>query len=130
MKTVRVVAAVIRDNDRILATARGYGEYKGWWEFPGGKIEEGESPEQALIREIREELGVEIEVHDLIGIIDYDYETFHLHMNCYWATVVRGELQLLEHEAAKWLDASNIESVDWLPADLAILPKIAAELVK
>ena len=130
MKTVRVVAAVIRDNDRILATARGYGEYKGWWEFPGGKIEEGESPEQALIREIREELGVEIEVHDLIDIIDYDYETFHLHMNCYWATVVRGELQLLEHEAAKWLDASNIESVDWLPADLAILPKIAAELVE
>lgn len=130
MKTVRVVAAVIRDNDRILATARGYGEYKGWWEFPGGKIEEGESPEQALIREIREELGVEIEVHDLIGIIDYDYETFHLHMNCYWATVVKGELQLLEHEAAKWLDASNIESVDWLPADLAVLPKIAEELVE
>ena len=130
MKTVRVVAAVIRDNDRILATARGYGEYKGWWEFSGGKIEEGESPKQALVREIREELGVKIEVHDLIDIIDYDYETFHLHMNCYWATVVRGELQLLEHEAAKWLDASNIESVDWLPADLAILPKIAAELVK
>lgn len=130
MKTVRVVAAVIRDNDRILATARGYGEYKGWWEFPGGKIEEGESPEQALIREIREELGVEIEIHDLIDIIDYDYETFHLHMNCYWATVVRGELQLLEHEAARWLDASNIESVDWLPADLAVLPKIAAELVE
>ena len=130
MKTVRVVAAVIRDNDRILATARGYGEYKGWWEFSGGKIEEGESPKQALVREIREELGVKIEVHDLIDIIDYDYETFHLHMNCYWATVVRGELQLLEHEAAKWLDASNIESVDWLPADLAILPKIAAELVE
>ena len=130
MKTVRVVAAVIRDNDRILATARGYGEYKGWWEFPGGKIEEGESPKQALVREIREELGVEIEVHDLIDIIDYDYETFHLHMNCYWATVVKGELQLLEHEAARWLDASNIESVNWLPADLAVLPKIAAELVE
>ncbi len=133
MKTVNVVAAIICDNykkkTKIFATQRGYGEFKDGWEFPGGKIEEGETPEQALVREIREELGAEIEVHDLIDVIDYDYEKFHLHMNCYWATVVGGKLQLLEHEAAKWLEYSELRSVEWLPADLALIPKLAAEMV-
>ena len=113
---------------RIFATQRGYGEYKDGWEFPGGKIEEGETPEAALKREIREELGAEIEVHDLIDVIDYDYETFHLHMNCYWATLAGGELKLLEHEAAKWLGSADLESVDWLPADLSLLPKLSAAM--
>ena len=133
MKTVNVVAAIICDNyknkTKIFATQRGYGEYKDGWEFPGGKIEEGETPEEALVREIREELGAEIEVHDLVDVIDYDYETFHLHMNCYWATVSAGKLQLLEHEAAKWLERDALGSVDWLPADLALIPKIVAGLI-
>jgi len=133
MKTVYVVAAIICDDykkkTKIFATQRGYGDYKDGWEFPGGKIEEGETPQQALVREIREELGAEIEVHDLIDVIDYDYEKFHLHMNCYWATVAEGKLQLLEHEAAKWLEYSDLNSVDWLPADLALLPKLAAGMV-
>ena len=132
MKTVNVVAAIICDDyekkTRIFATQRGYGEYKDGWEFPGGKIEEGESPKQALVREIREELGTEIAVHDLIDVIDYDYETFHLHMNCYWATVAEGKLQLLEHEAAKWLCAEELDSVAWLPADLTIMPLIKEKL--
>ena len=131
-KIVNVVAAVICDDNhkktRIFATQRGYGEYKDGWEFPGGKIEEGETPEAALKREIREELGAEIEVHDLIDVIDYDYETFHLHMNCYWATLAGGELKLLEHEAAKWLGSADLESVDWLPADLSLLPKLSAAM--
>nr|WP_081675823.1 NUDIX domain-containing protein [Butyrivibrio sp. AC2005] len=133
MKTVNVVAAIICDDfkrkTKIFATQRGYGDYKDGWEFPGGKIEEGETPEEALVREIREELGAEIEVHDLIDVIDYDYETFHLHMNCYWATVAEGKLLLLEHEAAKWLEINELRSVDWLPADLALLPKIAEAMV-
>ena len=133
MKIVNVVAAIICDDykkkTKIFATQRGYGEFKDGWEFPGGKIEEGETPEQALVREIKEELGAEIEVHDLIDVIDYDYEKFHLHMNCYWATVAEGKLQLLEHEAAKWLEYSELKSVDWLPADLELLPKLAAEMV-
>lgn len=133
MKTVNVVAAIICDNyekkTKIFATQRGYGDYKDGWEFPGGKIEEGETPEQALVREIREELGTEIKVHDLIDVIDYDYEKFQLHMNCYWATVVEGELKLLEHEASKWLSRNDLKSVDWLPADLALLPKLAADMV-
>ncbi len=133
MKTVNVVAAIICDDykekTKIFATQRGYGEFKDGWEFPGGKIEDGETPEQALVREIKEELGAEIEVHDLIDVIDYDYEKFHLHMNCYWATIAVGKLQLLEHEAAKWLEYSELRSVDWLPADLALLPKLAAGMV-
>ncbi len=133
MKTVNVVAAIIFDNykkkTKIFATQRGYGEFKDGWEFPGGKIEEGETPEQALVREIREELGAEIEVHDLIDVIDYDYEKFHIHMNCYWATVKEGKLRLLEHEAAKWLEYDELRSVDWLPADLALIPKIADGMV-
>ncbi|WP_035764740.1 (deoxy)nucleoside triphosphate pyrophosphohydrolase [Butyrivibrio sp. NC2002] len=132
MKSVNVVAAVICDKyeekTKIFATQRGYGEYKDGWEFPGGKIEEGESPEQALVREIEEELDAKIEVHDLIDVIDYDYETFHLHMNCYWATVAEGELKLLEHEAAKWLDICSLRSVNWLPADLILIPKISAAM--
>jgi len=133
MKNVNVVAAIICDDykkkTKIFATQRGYGDFKDGWEFPGGKIEEGETPEEALVREIREELGTEIEVHDLIDVIDYDYDTFHLHMNCYWATVVEGKLQLLEHEAAKWLEVNDLRSVAWLPADISLLPKIAAGMV-
>ncbi len=121
MKTIRVVAAVIRDNkdgiDKIFATARGYGEFKGWWEFPGGKIEAGETPQEALKREIHEELTADIEVGDLIKTIEYDYPNFHLSMDCFWAEVVGGELLLKEAEAAKWLSMDELDSVDWLPAD-------------
>jgi len=128
MKTVRVVAAVICDSferkTRIFATARGHGEYKGWWEFPGGKIEPGETPQQALEREIREELDTEIRVGDLISTIEYDYPAFHLSMDCFWCTVVRGELRLNEAEAARWLDRDNIFSVNWLPADLGLVEQI------
>ena len=134
MKTVNVVAAVICDDlnrkNKVFATQRGYGEYKDGWEFPGGKIEENESPEEALIREIREELGVTIAVHDLIDIIDHDYPDFHLHMFCYWATVTDGHLMLLEHEDARWLDADSLEIVEWLPADRGLLTGISTELEK
>ena len=129
MKTVRVVAAVIRaENENgepiIFATARGYGEFKGGWEFPGGKIEEGETPQQALKREIKEELDTEIEVYDLIDTIEYDYPTFHLSMDCFWCEVVSGELVLKEAEAAKWLTKDELDSVKWLPADITLIDKI------
>ena len=117
LKYVRVVAAVIKDGDKIFATARGYGEYKGWWEFPGGKIEKGETPQQALVREIKEELSAIIEVDELIYTIEYDYPTFHLSMDCFWAKLVEGELILKEAEAAKWLSKDELLSVKWLPAD-------------
>ena len=128
MKTVSVVAAVIKDKDRIFATARGYGEYKGWWEFPGGKIEQGETPQQALIREIKEELDTEIRVGELIDIIEYDYPTFHLSMDCFWAEVVAGNLVLKEAAAAKWLTKETLDSVEWLPADITLIDKIKQSL--
>lgn len=128
MKTVRVVAAVIRDGDRIFATARGYGEYKGWWEFPGGKIEAGETPEEALVREIREELDTEIRVGALIDTIEYDYPTFHLSMDCFWAEVVAGQLVLKEAEDARWLTKETLESVQWLPADASLIEHIKASM--
>ncbi|MCR4793226.1 MAG: (deoxy)nucleoside triphosphate pyrophosphohydrolase [Lachnospiraceae bacterium] len=124
MKTVRVVAAVIRDGDKIFATQRGYGEYKDGWEFPGGKIEEGETPEEALKREILEELDTEITVGNLIKTIKYDYPTFHLSMDCFWATVKSGHLELKEAEAARWLSREELDEVEWLPADLELVDKI------
>ena len=124
MKTINVVAAVIRDGNRIFATQRGYGNYKDFWEFPGGKIEENETPEEALKREIREELDTEISVGDLIDTVEYDYPEFHLNMKCYWAKVVKGGLLLKEHEAAMWLDLYELYSVEWLPSDLSLLTTI------
>ena len=128
LKYVRVVAAVIRDKseeeDKIFATARGYGEFKGWWEFPGGKIEKGETPQEALVREIREELTATIKVNDLIYTIEYDYPDFHLSMDCFWAEVTEGRLVLKEAEAAKWLTKKELDSVKWLPADLELVEKI------
>ena len=124
MKTIRVVAAVIRDGDKIFATARGYGEYKGWWEFPGGKIEAGETPQQALAREIREELDTEIRVGELIDTIEYDYPMFHLSMDCFWEDVVAGRLVLKEAEAARWLTKKTLETVPWLPADAFLIERI------
>lgn len=128
MKTIRVVAAVIRKDDRIFATQRGYGEFKDGWEFPGGKIEPGETPQQALVREIREELETEIRVGDLIDTIKYDYPTFHLSMDCFWCEIVEGSLELKEHEAAKWLDRESLYTVDWLPADVGLVEKIKNKL--
>ena len=130
MKIVRVVAAVIRDGDRIFATARGYGEYKGWWEFPGGKIEAGETPEEALVREIHEELDTEIRVGELIDTIEYDYPTFHLSMDCFWAEAVAGRLVLKEAEDARWLTKEMLESVQWLPADRTIIDALKKNLIK
>ena len=124
MKTINVVAAIIRDGDRVFATQRGYGEFKDGWEFPGGKVEEGETPQDALKREIEEELETEIEVGDYLTTIEYDYPKFHLSMKCYWAKIVEGKPVLLEHEAAKWLTKDTIDSVDWLPADLTIIGKV------
>ncbi len=124
MKTIRVVAAVIRKENQIFATARGYGEYKGWWEFPGGKIEEGETPQQALVREIQEELAVVIDVGEFIRTIEYDYPSFHLSMDCFWATVKEGEIIPLEAEDVKWLNKDELYNVKWLPADLVLLEDI------
>lgn len=128
MKTVKVVAAVIRDKDRIFATQRGYGEFKDGWEFPGGKIESGETAKEALRREIREELNAGIKVGELIDIVEYDYPNFHLSMECFWAEVVSGDLTLKEHEAAKWLDKDTLDSVEWLPADIKLLDFIRKSL--
>lgn len=133
MKTIRVVAAVIKSTNEnnspiIFATQRGYGEMKGGWEFPGGKIEEGETPAEALIREIREELDTKIKVGELIDTIEYDYPTFHLSMDCFWCEIVSGDLVLKEHEAAKWLSREQINDVDWLPADITLIEQIKKQM--
>ena len=133
MKTIKVVAAVICDSlentTKIFATARGYGEFKGKWEFPGGMLEAGETSQQALIREIQEELAVKIEVGELIDTIEYDYPTFHLSMDCFLCVVVDGEIILKEAEAARWLDKDELYSVDWLPADIALIEKLQNSLL-
>ena len=123
-KTIRVVAAVIRKGDRIFATQRGYGEFKDGWEFPGGKIEPGETPQEALAREIKEELDTEISVGDLIDTVEYDYPKFHLSMDCFWCSIISGNLVLKEAEDAKWLTRDTIDSVAWLPADKGLVEKI------
>lgn len=133
MKTIRVVAAVIKavneNNEPIIfATQRGYGDFKGGWEFPGGKIEEGETPQEALKREIMEELDTKIRVGELIDTVEYDYPTFHLSMDCFWAEVVSGNLELKEAEAAKWLTKDKLNSVEWLPADITLIEKIKQEM--
>lgn len=124
MKTVRVVAAIIIHDQKVLATQRGYGEFKDGWEFPGGKIETGETPEEALVREIKEELDTEVEVKELIDTVEYDYPTFHLSMDCFICNIISGNLVLKEHEDAKWLTREMIDSVEWLPADLGLIDKI------
>ena len=122
MKTIKVVAAIIRDGDRIFATQRGYGEYKDGWEFPGGKVEQGETPQEALVREIKEELDADIIVGDLFTTVEYDYPKFHLSMDCFWAILAEGsELKLLEHEAAKWLSLDELDGFGWLPADEKVI---------
>lgn len=133
MKTVRVVAAVIKainENGEpiIFATQRGYGDFKDGWEFPGGKIEEGETPQEALKREIMEELDTEISVGESINTVEYDYPTFHLSMDCFWCEVVKGDLVLKEHEAAKWVTKEQLNSVEWLPADIKLVENISTKL--
>ena len=133
MKTVKVVAAVICDSfentSKIFATARGYGEFKGQWEFPGGKVEAGETPQQALKREIQEELDVKIEIGELIDTIEYDYPTFHLSMDCFWCVVIDCEIILKEAEAARWLSKDELYNIDWLPADVALIEKIESVMI-
>ena len=123
-KRIHVVAALIRRDSEVFATQRGYGNYKDWWEFPGGKIEEGETPEEALIREIREELAVDISADAYLTTVEYEYPEFHLSMACYWCSITEGHLTLLEHEAARWLPLDDLHQVKWLPADVLVIEEI------
>ena len=125
MKTIEVVAAIIVRAGEVFATQRGYGEWQGWWEFPGGKMEAGETPQEALRREIREELDADIEVGELLETVEWDYPNFHLTMHCFWCTLLSESLSLNEHQAATWLTADNLSSVKWLPADEGLVAKIA-----
>ncbi len=127
-KSIEVVAAVIRSGKRIFATQRGYGDWKDWWEFPGGKMEPGESPQEALEREIREELDAEIRVGELLRTVEWDYPAFHLTLHCFWCSLASDDLHLLEHESARWLGAAELASVRWLPADEQLLPALSAAL--
>ena len=124
MQTIRVVAAIIIKNEKVFATQRGYGDFKGGWEFPGGKIDAGETQEEALIREIKEELDTEVEVIELLDTVEYDYPNFHLSMDCFICSIKSGDLVLKEHEAAQWLTKETLDSVNWLPADLGLIDKI------
>ena len=124
MRRIEVVAAIICKDNQIFATQRGYGDFKGGWEFPGGKMEPGETPEAALVREIREELAVEISVGELLTTVEYDYPKFHLTMHCYLCQLIGGELLLLEHQAARWLGKGELYSVEWLPADVGVIPLV------
>ena len=128
-KTIHVVAAIIYDNEKIFATQRGYGDYKDWWEFPGGKIEPGETPEEAIVREIKEELDTSIAVERYLMTVEYDYPDFHLSMDCFYCSVESGRLTLLEHEAATWLPINDLRMVKWLPADLIIIERLEKERV-
>ena len=129
MKTIEVVAAVIMNDGKVFATQRGYGDYKDWWEFPGGKIEPGETPEEALVREIREELHAEIEVRRLVDTVEYDYPKFHMMMRCYLCRLISDEIELVEHEAARWLDMDDVWSVKWLPSDIEVIEDLFGGLV-
>lgn len=124
MKTVRVVAAIIIENGKVFATQRGYGEFKDGWEFPGGKIEPGETPEEAIVREIKEELDTEVEVIELLDTVEYDYPNFHLSMGCFICKIKSGDLVLKKHEAAKWLTKDTLGSLEWLPADMGLVGEI------
>lgn len=129
MKTVKVVAAIIKKEGKIFATQRGYGEFKDGWEFPGGKVEEGETPQEALVREIQEELAARIIVGELLTTVEYDYPKFHLSMDCFWAELEPdSEMKLLEHEASRWLSVEDIDSLDWLPADIEVAGRIKEQL--
>ena len=128
MKRIKVVAGIIKDSNKIFATQRGYGEFKDGWEFPGGKMEPGETPQEALARELKEELAIDVSVGDFLCTVDYDYPTFHLTMHCFYCSVVGGELTLLEHEAAKWLKMSELHSVNWLPADVEVVAALERNL--
>lgn len=129
-KQVTVAAAIIVDGDKIFATQRGYGKFKDGWEFPGGKVEQGETPQQAVKREIMEELDTEIEVGELFDTVEYDYPDFHLTMYCFFCTIISGDLVLKEHEAAKWLTKETLDSVDWLPADIDLIEKLKARFTQ
>lgn len=128
MKRIEVVAGIIKDGDKIFATQRGYGEFKDGWEFPGGKMETGETPQEALARELKEELAIDVNVGEFLCTVDYDYPTFHLTMHCFYCSVIGGELTLLEHEAAKWLNMSELRLVNWLPADVEVVAALERNL--